>query len=115
MAVSSALLCLTAAQAVAENRFSCRFDVEGGETEILLNRDKTGWRMEMEEGRNASFHAVTQTSSDMLHLLSTDQDPDAGAVSLLSIAPDGSAFLSLHGSFPTPAAELFTGQCEARD
>lgn len=116
------------AQASDTGRYACAFPVEcsgatrpcadGQGLTAELRRDATGWVLQLDEKTAAHFRPVTpaQPGSDALFtLISTDSDPAAGAVTLLSLAGNGQAFMSTHGVFLSPAVVTHIGTCRAEE
>lgn len=116
--------CLLAAPALAEDGYSCSLTAEcsGQEncrTEMNLPFDLTGsddkWQLTMPNGDVASFRPVDGAEPGDLRLISVNFDPDAAAVSLLSLTGDGDVFLSTHGGFPGPDVVTHFGTCTEKD
>lgn len=119
MTFASIALGLAGAPCLAADSYSCAFDIEDGQAHAALTKAGDNWQMLVAENGGAAansseFQPVKTSSDGTLYMTSMNFDEDADAVSLLSLAPDGTAFLSVHGAFPDPAAELFYGTCEER-
>jgi hypothetical protein len=111
--------------AMAAGRLICTFTTEciagavcgpvSGLAVDLIRRGDS-WIMDLKEDQaSARFDPVAGATGSGLQLFSTELDPDADAVSLLSIAPDGQAILSTHGFFPGPGAVTQLGICTKKD
>jgi hypothetical protein len=63
----------------------------------------------------AVFDELKGSSAEARKLLSTNLDPDADTVSLLSISETGEAILSTHGYFPSLGVVTHLGICLPED
>lgn len=104
---ADSLACTFTAECVGTERPCHR----GDPLAVVLRREGDGWMMTGDSDVAIPFDALAGDRATMLSLISTRSDPSAAAVTLLSVAADGAAFVSTHGIFLTPAAVLHVGTC----
>lgn len=118
-------LAVSATQALAEHAFSCTFIREcptdgaciGYEPQMtMFTHDGADiWSLAGADGQAISFTEMPVPSKDLRAFVSVSADPDASAVSLLSIFADGSAILGIHGIFLSPGSVTHLGTCLQKD
>ncbi|MFT7594443.1 MAG: hypothetical protein ACI8R4_001764 [Paracoccaceae bacterium] len=82
------------------NPITLRFQLEGED-----------WIMAGTDGTTITFTKLAKKSGGMRSFLAKNADPDAAAVSILSVFEDGQAFMSTHGIFLTPGFVTHIGAC----
>ncbi len=108
----SFLLWIAGGVAAAAQTYDCRFLDGHFATTATLKATAGGWQMTFEEGSFANFAPVGAQDDGTRRLLSSDFDPDASAMALLTLDAQGGAFLSLHGHFPPHDAKTYKGECQ---
>lgn len=86
---------------------------QGTPLEATLSRKGAGWVLTGDGETGIAFREIGRFGAPLLSLISTQSDPAASAVTLLSVAQDGAAFVSTHGIFLEPGAVLHVGTCTA--
>ena len=120
--VVSLMLCAAGAVSAQDaDRYTCAFTTECVETDrpctkdntlnAVLARTDTGWSLQGDTGEAIPFTRVSQDGDALFSLLSTQSDPVASAVTILSVAADGQAFVSTHGVFLSPGFVTHVGTC----
>lgn len=109
------------ADAGAVDKFTCAFGAEcigiGNPCkedeikQVTLTRTGEVWMLQGENDTEIAFVQVGAGDGHLLNLLSTRADPAASAVMLLSVAPNGRAFLSTHGVFRELQVVVNSGIC----
>lgn len=74
-------------------------------------QSNSGWMINTSEGEAMSFTPLPGKSEGRRSFLSQETDPEAHAVSMLSIFSDGQAFMSTHGVFLSPGTVTHIGTC----
>ena len=115
------LAVIVAAPVWAAGSYRCEFDQEcvGADRPCSSTDAMTmafvesadGWMIKMPDGKTMGFTPLPGQSDDMRSFLSDETDPDAHAVSMLSIFSDGQAFMSTHGIFLSPGTVTHIGTC----
>lgn len=105
--------------AEAARSLECIFDRECIADTPCQNRDplpasmiETGnsWEFLLPQGDMAHFTAI-RAPAERRFFVSTDLDPDADAVAMLTISEGGEALLTFHGNFPDLGVVTHTGTC----
>ncbi len=71
-----------------------------------------GWMIKTPDGKAMGFTPLPGKSDDMRSFISDETDPDAAAISILSIFSGGQAFMSTHGMFLSPGTVTHIGTCQ---
>ncbi len=116
---------LATTPAMADDAFSCTFVREcptdgaciGYEPQMTMftHDDADIWSMAGADGQTVPFAEMSVPTKDLRAFVSDSADPDASAVSLLSIFEDGSAILGIHGVFLSPGSVTHLGTCVPKD
>lgn len=115
MSLTALPLLFTASIAHGADGYHCHFLLDDHGVDTVLSSAETGWVMQFEDGTTAHFSDLGADGTDLLRLVSVDFDPDASAVALVTVGPDNSAFVSVHGQFPTHDAAVYSGTCSKKD
>ena len=109
----------------AEGAFRCTFVREcptdgaciGYEPQATMftHDDADIWSLAGADDQAIPFAEMSAPTKDLRAFVSTSADPDASAVSLLSIFEDGSAILGIHGVFLSPGSVTHLGTCVPKD
>ncbi len=86
---------------------------QGDSLVATLSRKGAGWVLTGDGEAEIAFREIGRFGAPLLSLISTQSDPAASAVTVLSVAQDGTAFVSTHGIFLEPGAVLHVGTCTA--
>ena len=125
MVLSLGLAVSAATPALAKDAFSCTFIREcptdgaciGYEPQMTMfthgNADL--WSLAGADGQAISFTEIPVPTAELRAFVSASADPDASAVSLLSIFEDRSAILGIHGVFLSPTSVTHLGTCVPKD
>lgn len=73
------------------------------------------WVMQGAEDTAIRFSELADKTAGMHSYLAENADPDAAAVSILSVFEDGQAFMSTHGIFLTPGFVTHIGTCVQKE
>ncbi|MCF6231566.1 MAG: hypothetical protein L3J36_00465 [Rhodobacteraceae bacterium] len=116
---------LVATPALAEDSFVCTFAREcptngacisyEPQTTKFTHDDDDIWSLAGADGRAKSFSEMQVPTTKLRAFVSATADPDAPAVSLLTIFDDGSAILGIHGIFLSPGSVTHLGTCVSKD
>ena len=109
---------LAPAPGFAGDAYDCGFEVMGvdGPARMTLNENETAWELVDDAGEVTRFVSMPGSNDrDAVHLISTNFDPDADAVAMLSVSTAGDARLSFHGFFPSLSGMTFAGTCHRKD
>lgn len=109
---------LAPATGFAGTAYDCGFMVMGEDAPVraTLTEKETEWQFVVENGATTHFVIVPGSENrNAFHLVSTDFDPDADAVAMLSVSAAGDARLSFHGFFPNFDGNTMNGSCHRKE
>ena len=116
-----------ASQALADTLFRCEFTQEcptgqpcnDTQPQVMQlahdARDPGLWSLTTGDGQDIQFTSLALETQDLRAFVSVAIDPDASAVSLLTVFGDGQAIMAIHGVFYSPGSVTHLGTCVPKD